>query len=199
MKAKIAPKPEIVLLYQQEKIKNGDKLPEILEQMGIRWKAVTQQELCFTTGELAEYRRKEDGERQELQQIPQTPAMAMGGIAGKRLDQLLNALNREQIDLPVKMVITPHNESWVFGELIEEVRKEHELFLAMERLKRLSMRAQTLENEEGPLSRALFVSTCAASGAAADGKQGHYFTAMASISTRAPSGSAATATQLRAG
>ena len=36
-------------------------------------------------------------------------------------------------------------------------------------------------------------------GAAADGKQGHYFTAMASISTRAPSGSAATATQLRAG
>ena len=116
--------------------------------MGIRWKAVTQQELCFTTGELAEYRRKEDGERQELQQIPQTPAMAMGGIAGKRLDQLLNALNREQIDLPVKMVITPHNESWVFGELIEEVRKEHELFLAMERLKRLSMRAQTLENEE---------------------------------------------------
>ena len=89
MKAKIAPKPEIVLLYQQEKIKNGDKLPEILEQMGIRWKAVTQQELCFTTGELAEYRRKEDGERQELQQIPQTPAMAMGGIAGKRLDQLL--------------------------------------------------------------------------------------------------------------
>lgn len=74
--------------------------------------------------------------------------MAMGGIAGKRLDQLLNALNREQIDLPVKMVITPHNESWVFGELIEEVRKEHELFLAMERLKRLSIRAQTLENEE---------------------------------------------------
>ena len=148
MKAKIAPKPEIILLYQQEKIKNGDKLPTILEQMGIRWKAVTQQELCFTTGELAEYRRKEDGERQELQQIPQTPAMAMGGIAGKRLDQLLNALNREQIDLPVKMVITPHNESWVFGELIEEVRKEHELFLAMERLKRLSMRAQTLENEE---------------------------------------------------
>ena len=58
MKAKIAPKPEIVLLYQQEKIKNGDKLPEILEQMGIRWKAVTQQELCFTTGELAEYRRR---------------------------------------------------------------------------------------------------------------------------------------------
>ena len=51
MKAKIAPKPEIVLLYQQEKIKNGDKLPEILEQMGIRWKAVTQQELCFTTGD----------------------------------------------------------------------------------------------------------------------------------------------------
>lgn len=28
------------------------------------------------------------------------------------------------------------------------MRKEHELFLAMERLKRLSMRAQTLENEE---------------------------------------------------
>ena len=76
---------------------------------------------------------------------PQTPAMAMGGLAGKRLDQLLNAMRQQQIDLPVKMVITQHNERWPFGTLIEEVGREHQLFVAMERLQRLCKRAQRVE------------------------------------------------------
>lgn len=80
---------------------------------------------------------------------PQTPAMAMGGLVGKRLDQLLNEMVKAGIELPVKMVITPHNESWPFGRLIEEVGREHALFMEMERLKKLSDRAhRRLEQQE---------------------------------------------------
>ena len=80
---------------------------------------------------------------------PQTPAMAMGGLVGKRLDQLLNEMVKAGIELPVKMVITPHNESWPFGRLIEEVSREHALFMEMERLKKLSDRAhRRLEQQE---------------------------------------------------
>ena len=80
---------------------------------------------------------------------PQTPAMAMGGLVGKRLDQLLNEMVKAGIELPVKMVITPHNESWPFGRLIEEVSREHALFMEMERLKKLTDRAhRRLEQQE---------------------------------------------------
>ena len=75
--------------------------------------------------------------------------MAMGGLVGKRLDQLLNEMVKVGIELPVKMVITPHNESWPFGRLIEEVSREHALFMEMERLKKLTDRAhRRLEQEE---------------------------------------------------
>ena len=48
-----------------------------------------------------------------------------------------------------KMVITPHNESWPFGRLIEEVSREHALFMEMERLKKLTDRAhRRLEQQE---------------------------------------------------
>lgn len=148
MKAKITPRQEIILLYQPEKVVHGDKLPEIFSQIGIAWKTVAQQELGFTVGELAGYRKKEESKQENFTSIPEVPAMVMGGISGKRLDQLLNLMNQERIELPIKMVITPHNENWMLGELIKEVSKEHELFLAMERLKRLTMRAQNMEEQE---------------------------------------------------
>ena len=141
MKAKIAPRKEIVLLYQSEKIEGSDRLFALLTQMQIPYKEVAASELGQTTGTLAGYRS--DPQEEAVQ--PQTPAMAMGGLAGKRLDQLLNAMRQQQIDLPVKMVITQHNERWPFGTLIEEVGREHQLFVAMERLQRLCKGAQRVE------------------------------------------------------
>ena len=70
--------------------------------------------------------------------------MAMGGLNSKRLDQLLKGVAAQGISLPIKMVITSHNERWEFGQLIQEVSQEHALFMAMERLKRLSDRASRL-------------------------------------------------------
>ena len=142
MKAKIAPRKEIVLLYQSEKIEGSDRLFALLTQMQIPYKEVAASELGQTTGTLAGYR---SDPQEEAAVQPQTPAMAMGGLAGKRLDQLLNAMRQQQIDLPVKMVITQHNERWPFGTLIEEVGREHQLFVAMERLQRLCKRAQQVE------------------------------------------------------
>ena len=60
-----------------------------------------------------------------------------------------NEMVKAGIELPVKMVITPHNESWPFGRLIEEVSREHALFMEMERLKKLTDRAhRRLEQQE---------------------------------------------------
>ena len=50
------------------------------------------------------------------------------------------------------MVVTQHNEGWRFGRLIEEVHQEHELFMSMERLKRLVMVARKQEQPSEQLS-----------------------------------------------
>lgn len=144
MKAKITPRKEIVLLYRPEQADAQEKLPQLLEEMGIEYRLVAQEELSMWTGELAGYlhRIPEQAEREDYPQLP--AAMAMGGLSSKRLDQLLRSVAAQGISLPIKMVITPYNERWEFGQLIQEVSQEHALFMAMERLKRLSDRASRL-------------------------------------------------------
>ncbi len=138
MKAKIAPQKEIVLLYHHEQAQNGQKLPAVLDEMKIEYRLLKEEDLDKTTGELAGYRPAVTEKTQEQKEYPQIAAMAIGGIAGTRLDRLLNAMKQQEIDIPVKMVITRHNENWKFADLIHEVSKEHELFLAMERLQKLT-------------------------------------------------------------
>lgn len=144
MKAKITPRKEIVLLYRPEQADAQEKLPQLLEEMGIEYRLVAQEELSMWTGELAGYlhRTSEQAEGEDYPQLP--AAMAMGGLSSKRLDQLLRSVAAQGISLPIKMVITPYNERWEFGQLIQEVSQEHALFMAMERLKRLSDRASRL-------------------------------------------------------
>ena len=150
MKAKVVPRGEMVLLYLKEKIEGGDRLTALLQQMQIPYREVLSEQLGFSTGTLAGYR----SDPQEMSpSCPQEPAMAMGGLAGKRLDQLLNEMCRQHIELPVKMVITQHNERWPFGSLIEEVSREHQLFMSMERLQRLLARARRLDGFDPALQK----------------------------------------------
>lgn len=144
MKAKITPRKEMVLLYRPEQADAQEKLPQLLEEMGIEYRLVVQEELSMWTGELAGYlhRTPEQAEREDYPPLP--AAMAMGGLNSRRLDQLLKGVAAQGVSLPIKMVITPHNERWEFGQLIQEVSQEHALFMAMERLKRLSDRASRL-------------------------------------------------------
>ena len=56
MKAKIAPRKEIVLLYRYEQIPNGERLLELLNQMKLEYRMIAEDQLGKTTGELAGYR-----------------------------------------------------------------------------------------------------------------------------------------------
>lgn len=152
MKAKIAPRKEIVLLYRYEQIPNGERLLELLNQMKLEYRMIAEDQLGKTTGELVGYRVTPVQPEQDEVPIPQVSAMVMGGLAGRRLDELLNAMSKAGVDLPIKMVVTQHNEGWRFGRLIEEVHQEHELFMSMERLKRLVMVARKQERPSEQLS-----------------------------------------------
>ena len=117
MKAKITPLKEMVLLYRPEQADAQEKLPQLLEEMGIEYRLVAQEDRSMWTGELAGYlhRTPEQAEREDYPPLP--AAMAMGGLNSRRLDQLLKGVAAQGISLPIKMVITPHNERWEFGQM----------------------------------------------------------------------------------
>lgn len=46
------------------------------------------------------------------------------GINGKRLDELLKAMRREKLDIPLKAVMTAHNQKMTVTRLLEELKKE---------------------------------------------------------------------------
>lgn len=151
MKARIVPRKEIVLLYRHNRAENGEKLIDLLTQMKLEYRLVEEKDLNKTTGELAGYRAETQLQAQP-EDVPQTPAMALGGLSGSKLDRLLTEMNRAQIDIPVKMVITQHNEGWKFADLISEVQKEHELFLSMERLQKT---VELLKDTQDPAAKEL--------------------------------------------
>lgn len=51
--------------------------------------------------------------------------VVFSGINGKRLDLLLKAMRSEGLDIPLKAVITAHNQSKSVVWLLEELAKEH--------------------------------------------------------------------------
>lgn len=146
MKARITPKKEIVLLYHLDKVANKKALLELLAKENLSYREVLEEELELTTGELAGYQASTTKSLQKPETIPQISAMAMGGLSGKKLDAVLNGMKKAEIELPVKMVITPVNESWKFGELITEVAEEHELFMQMERMQKLAKQISAKED-----------------------------------------------------
>lgn len=48
------------------------------------------------------------------------------GISSKRLDALLKEMRAEGLDIPLKAVITPHNQSMSIERLLTELEREHE-------------------------------------------------------------------------
>ena len=70
MKAKITPRKEMVLLYRPEQADAQEKLPQLLEEMGIEYRLVAQEELSMWTGELAGYlhHTPEQAEREDYPQ-----------------------------------------------------------------------------------------------------------------------------------
>lgn len=56
------------------------------------------------------------------------PALILSGLAEKALDQLLAALRQQQLNIPLKAVVTTINRQWPLCELLNELCEEHAAF-----------------------------------------------------------------------
>lgn len=129
MKARIVEKtPERVLTFAvQEPERPG--LTAVLKKLAIEERIVTEEELGQEVGYLAGlpgFSKKE-----AVQAAPACDGvLCMCGFSDGRMDTLLKNLRGAGVNIPIKAVLTATNRYWRFGELIEELAKEHEAMAA---------------------------------------------------------------------
>ena len=121
MKAHIAATPRLVL---------GWALPEadraVLEtacrKEGLTLRMVEPGETGMTVGHLC-------GSRVDRAAAPlpatATPAAVFSGIDRAALDRLLDDLRAGGVVIPLKAMVTAHNQGWPFTRLLEELAQEH--------------------------------------------------------------------------
>lgn len=132
MKANVPQLGELVLLYGLEETQErGRALRQLLAGLKVPVKTVTADMLGQTVGWCAQFpgfARKEDAGAAQKPEAGE--AMVLSGMTRKRLDQLLLAMRDKGINVPLKAMVTAHNMSWTFGELLTELQRERDAIRA---------------------------------------------------------------------
>ncbi len=124
---------ETVLYYSPKKTKQSAVLKGILVRMKIRIRNISPEQLNRKVGSLAGVSGCE-----ETAAAPSVPAeqifpdevLVLHRFSERRLDELLLAMRKAGVRIPLKAVVTESNCDWTFLELCEEVRQEHQRMTA---------------------------------------------------------------------
>lgn len=123
MKSRVKKENLSLIGYMIEKYK-ADSLAEIAEKMNAQLKLYGKDAAGEKIGYLAEF---SGFEKQNIvpPDIPEDECLIISGFNNKNMDKLLYEMKLKNIILPLKCVVTQHNQSWILGDLIQELKKEH--------------------------------------------------------------------------
>ena len=131
---------EIVLLYHIEDEEKAKRLKRVLLLMGVKIRMVSPEQYHLPikdliNGQSGEITKEEtanlmdcvktqdtDGAENEKESI-QEEMMVMYGFSGNRLDELLNALRKNQSRINLKAILTETNKEWSSYVLYQELKK----------------------------------------------------------------------------
>ena len=131
MRAHVIKAPELVLTYGIDS-KTREKLSAVLQGLFLPERRILPEETTQQVGYLAGYQgfQKREGEKKTA--APCDGVLCLSGLSSSRIDVLLKALREEKIEIPLKAVVTPMNQTWSFEKLIEELEKEHKEILKIQ-------------------------------------------------------------------
>lgn len=125
MKSRIIPTiPETVLSYNIGE--KAAKLEEAANSLGMKHVPIPADKAGESVGFLAGYGGFSSN---GTETSAEGECIIFSGIGGKRLDALLKAMRERELDIPLKAVITQHNQSQSVEWLLKELAKEHEAVL----------------------------------------------------------------------
>ena len=120
MKSRIIPTiPETILSYNIGE--KAEKLEEAASYLNMKHVPIPENKAGETVGFLAGY----SGFTSNGTEISaEGECIIFSGITSKRLDQLLKAMRDRELDIPLKAVVTQHNQSQSIEWLLRELAKE---------------------------------------------------------------------------
>ena len=120
MKSRIIPTiPETILSYNIGE--KAEKLEEAASSLNMKHVPIPENKAGETVGFLAGY----SGFTSNGTEISaEGECIIFSGITSKRLDQLLKAMRDRELDIPLKAVVTQHNQSQSIEWLLQELSKE---------------------------------------------------------------------------
>lgn len=124
MKSRIIPTlPETVLSYNLDE-ERSEILSQVTEALGMTHRKISPDQAGETVGFLAGFAGfspNNSGITDEGE------CVIFAGIPNSRLNMILKAMRGAGLAIPLKAVVTEHNQSQTLKWLIEELTKEHEL------------------------------------------------------------------------
>lgn len=121
MKSRIIPTiPETILSYNIGE--KAEKLEETANSLNMKHVPIPADKAGETVGFLAGY----SGFSSNGTEISaEGECIIFSGITSKRLDALLKAMRDRELDIPLKAVVTQHNQNKSVEWLLSELAKEH--------------------------------------------------------------------------
>ena len=124
MKSRIIPTlPETVLSYNLNS-ERSEILSRIAEALNMKHTVIPTDKAGETVGFLAGF---SGFSTNNSSLTDEGECVIFAGIANNRLNVILKAMRSEGLVIPLKAVVTEHNQSQTLKWLIEELTKEHEM------------------------------------------------------------------------
>ena len=111
-----------ILLYNIKDKKRAMDIRRVLMPLKIRIKNISPDEFAYPIGYLLGL---------EGYEASDTPAedemMIMAGFTSYDIDQVIRGFHKRRIKgIPLKAIVTPHNQEWTSYKLYGDLKKEHE-------------------------------------------------------------------------
>ena len=118
---------ETVLLYNIAQTPLASGLKPILLKMKVRIRVISPEQYAQPLGVLAGLPGfQELDNAYEGDEFPE-PMIVLCGFTDQRLDQFLRELRRKKLPpIPLKAILTQHNQKWDSITLYQELKSEHE-------------------------------------------------------------------------
>lgn len=124
MKSRIKKESTLLIGYMINESKI-ETLSKIADSMKITLKLVGKESAGEKIGFLAGF-----NDFTKCDKIPENiiedECLIMSGFSNKSMDKLLFEMKSNNINFPLKCIVTQYNQSWTLNDLIEELKKEHE-------------------------------------------------------------------------
>ncbi len=116
-----------ILLYNIKNRKRAMDIRRVLMPLKIRIKTISPEEFAHPIGYLLGLDGYEASDAPADARFFEDEMMVMAGFTSYDIDQVIHGFHKRRIQgIPLKAVVTPHNQEWTSYKLYGDLKKEHE-------------------------------------------------------------------------